>query len=75
MAAWLERDTADKPKDLYVNTYNASNDSWSVMGKVNNGTVDISNNVAALDEEFVVTWAERVFPNRWAIFAKEFKAQ
>jgi hypothetical protein len=75
MAAWLERDTADNPKDLYVNTYNASNDSWSVMGKINNDTVDISNNVAALDEEFVVTWAEYIFPGRWAIFAKEFKAQ
>lgn len=30
-------------------------DSWSITGKINNDNVNISNNAAALDEEFFVT--------------------
>lgn len=85
MAAWI----GDVDGDAYVNRYDAVNDEWSIMSKINTDTVG-NTEVAALDGDFVVTWSEyrdlspsssaKISPlsvanNRWTVFAKEFKTQ
>ncbi len=86
MAAWLGLDAASNPQDLYVNRYDAVNDSWSAMSKINNDTVGQAD-IAVLDNDFVLTWSENVdlsssivstkavSTTRWSVFAKEFVTQ